>query len=63
MECEKRVAIGKRPRGVGFLQPKVLLYRETCSDELEITVAFQNVLQTEVDAVIIVRERDFGFLR
>ena len=56
-ECKRRVAIQKWPHGAGFLQLRVLLYREDCPNELEITNAFKNVLQKQVDTVIIVGTR------
>jgi len=52
-EGMKRAARGKRKGTAGFLRPKVLLYGEHCTDEAEITAAFNDDLKQPVDAVLI----------
>jgi NAD-dependent SIR2 family protein deacetylase len=54
---KQRTREGRRPRSVGFLRPKVLLYGEDCPDESAITAAFKEDLREPVDAVLIVGTR------
>jgi len=55
----KRVSMGKRSHGCGFLRPKVYLYGpgELCLDEKEVLSNFNCDLREPVDAVLIVGTR------
>ena len=52
-EGKKRAKRSKRKRTKGFLRPKVLLYGEHCTDEVEITAAFNDDLKQPIETVFI----------
>ena len=56
-EMQKRVDQGKRPRDIGVLRSKVLLYGEHSPDEEELGERLESDLEQPVDAVIIIGTR------
>ncbi len=50
----RRISEGKRPRGIGRLRPRIVLYGETNPDEEVIGETVEADLQKPIDAVLVV---------